>query len=129
DQRYTFVNRAYAQLLGLTPDQIIGKHVTEILGPDAYESVRPYIERVLEGHAVEYETEVPYQRIGVRFMRVAYRPDKDDRGNIIGWVASISDITERKRALEARQRSEALKAAILDCALDCIVSIDEAGRV
>lgn len=39
------------------------------------------------------------------------------------------DITDRKQTEDALRRSEARKAAILDSALDCIITMDAAGRV
>jgi PAS domain S-box-containing protein len=100
DLRYRFVNRAYATIFGLTPEAIVGKTVPEFIGEAAYETVRPYLQKVLEGNPVEYEGEIPYQQAGNRYMRVVYMPDRDARGKVIGWVASLTDITDRKRAEE-----------------------------
>jgi PAS domain S-box-containing protein len=33
-------------------------------------------------------------------MRAAYIPDRDEHGKVIGWVASLTEITDRKRAEE-----------------------------
>ncbi len=129
DLRYTFANRAYAEMLGLTPEQIIGQPIVEIIGAEALEAIRPYVGAVLEGRRVAYETEVPYPRIGSRFLDISYVPDKDDQGNVRGWVASINDITERKRVEQEHRRIETLKGAILDSALDCIISMDHEGKV
>ncbi len=98
DLRYTFVNRAYAAMLGLTPEQIIGRPIPEIMGAEAFETVRPHVEIVLQGRPAEYELEIPFQRIGTRFLRGVYMPDEDAQGHVRGWIASIIDITERKRA-------------------------------
>ncbi|HWN97617.1 MAG TPA: MASE1 domain-containing protein, partial [Methylomirabilota bacterium] len=124
EMRYTFANRAYAEMLGLAPEQIVGRPIAEIIGAEALEAIRPYIGAVLQGRRVAYETEVPYPRIGPRFMHVVYVPDKDEQGNVRGWVGSINDITERKRVEQEHRRIETLKGAILDSALDCIISID-----
>jgi PAS domain S-box-containing protein len=110
DGRYKFVNRAYAERLGLTPEQIVGKSISEVLGEEAYQAIRSHVDRVLKGQSVEYETEVPYRQLGRRFMRVAYLPEKDAQGNVVGWVAALSDITERRRAEEMlRQRTRSLE--------------------
>ncbi len=96
DLQYQFVNRAYADIFGLVPDQIVGKSMPEFIGDQAYETVRPYIERVLEGNRVDYESAIPYERAATRFMRVVCMPDRDSRGKVIGWVASLTDITDLK---------------------------------
>ena len=36
-------------------------------------------------------------------MNVVYTPDVDDRGEVIGWIASLFDVTERKRATETER--------------------------
>ena len=110
NERYRFVNRAYAERLGLTPEQIVGKSIVEILGKDASEAIRPHIAEVRKGEPVEYESEIPYEKIGRRFMRVAYVPEKDASGAVTGWVTAISDVTDRKRAEETlRQQTRALE--------------------
>jgi PAS domain S-box-containing protein len=45
------------------------------------------------------------------------------------FTAFVRDITDRKHAEEALRRSEARKAAVLETALDAIVSIDQQGKV
>jgi PAS domain S-box-containing protein len=108
--RYRFVNRAYAERLGLAPEQIIGKTLEEVLGQEAYQVIQPHIQTVLEGDLVQYEVEVPYERIGRRFMHAAYVPEKNADGEVAGWVSAISDITERKQAEEMlRQRTRSLE--------------------
>jgi PAS domain S-box-containing protein len=108
--RYRFVNRVYAERLGLKPEQIIGKTLPEILGKEAYEIIQPHIQRVLQGEVVQYEVELPYERIGRRFMHAAYVPEKNQDGAVTGWVSAISDITERKGAEEMlRQRTHTLE--------------------
>lgn len=105
--RYLFVNRAYAQRLGFTPEQCVGRHVREIAGEQAYERVLPYIEKALAGHVAEFETEIPYAGIrGARWMRCIYAPVLD-QGNVTSFVAAVTDITERKVAELELQRSQA----------------------
>jgi two-component system, cell cycle sensor histidine kinase and response regulator CckA len=112
DRRYRFVNRPYAERLGLLPEDIVGRSLADVLGKDASEAIDPYIRRVLDGEPVEFETEIPYDRIGRRFMRVAHMPEKDRSGNITGWVSTISDITDRKQTEEMlRQAKDELARA------------------
>jgi PAS domain S-box-containing protein len=98
DSRYRFVSDAYAQMIGRRPEEIVGKTIREVVGEEGYKTVEPYIKKVLAGERVEYEREVHYHGIGPRFLHGVYMPEKDEQGNVIGWIASINDVTERKRA-------------------------------
>ena len=106
DLNYKFVNQSYAAMLDLTPQQIIGRPIAEILGAEAFETIRPHIETVLRGQPVEYEAAIPYPRVGSRFVRVIYMPERDAKGHVEGWIASITDITEHKQADELLRQAK-----------------------
>jgi PAS domain S-box-containing protein len=112
DLRYRFVSQGCAKLLGGKAEDIVGKTIVEIIGQQALTTIRPYIDRVLGGAAVEYETEIPYLASGTRFVHVIYAPEKDATGEVVGWVASILDITEQKRAEAALARRAEENAAL-----------------
>src|SRR5688572_12078171 len=97
DKRFRFVNKAYALRFGLTPQQVVGRHMWEVVGREAYESLRPYVEQVLGGTPVEFELEIPYEGIGPHYMHCAYAPELGPDGVVLGLVAIITDVTERKR--------------------------------
>lgn len=99
DLRYLVVNGAYAHLVGRPVEQITGRTLQEVLGAKGFETVRPYIDRVLAGERVEYEVELPLAA-GPRTIHVVYTPDRDSAGQVIGFFGSIVDITERMRAQE-----------------------------
>lgn len=125
DLRYLFVSHAYAAMLGLRPEEILGKQIPEMIGREGFETIRPHIERVLQGRREQYEDEIRYQTIGVRTIRAVYMPEHDEHENVTGWVASLLDITERRQAeLQIRQQ-----AALLDAAWDAIFVRDEQGTI
>ncbi len=129
DLRYRYVSRAYAKMIGRTPDQVAGKPILEIMGEEGFETIRPHVEAVLRGERVEYDAPVHFQGVGSRFLRVAYVPDKDQQGQVIGWIASILDITERKQAEEALRESEERLKATLHSMRDEVWIVDAQGRV
>lgn len=101
DLRYRFVSRAYAEMIGRAPEEVEGKPIVEIMGKEGFATISPYVERVLQGEPVEYESHVSFQGVGAPYLHVAYVPDYDEQGNVVGWFASIVDITARKIAEEA----------------------------
>ena len=54
---------------------------------------------------------------------------RDTDGTIVGVVLVFRDVTERRRLDQVVQESEARKAAILSTALDCIITIDDKGKI
>jgi len=56
-------------------------------------------------------------------------PVFDARGEVVEWFGTASDVTERRQAEEALRGSEARKNAILDSALDAIITMDHEGRL
>lgn len=106
DLRYLWVSPAYARWVGLPPEDIIDRHIIEILGEDGVASIMPYVRKVLTGEPVEYEAQVPFSSLGTRWIHAAYTPTYDASGEVDGWVAVVTDTTDRKRTEEALRLSE-----------------------
>jgi PAS domain S-box-containing protein len=98
DMRYRFVSVAYARMLGLPRDEIVGKPIVEMLGESGVAALQPHIATVLRGTPVDFECELDLPQAGRRCMQIAYRPELDAAGNTEGWIASLLDVTEQKRA-------------------------------
>jgi PAS domain S-box-containing protein len=91
--RYLFVSESYARMLGRRPEDIAGKPIIEIMGKEGFETIRPYVQKVLQGQVVEYESDVHFAGAGLRRLRVNYTPERDAHGRVKGWIASIIDIS------------------------------------
>ncbi|MBC6432847.1 PAS domain S-box protein [Nostoc sp. HG1] len=112
EQRYRFNNRAYQQWFGHPAAEVYGKHLWEVLGESAYQVVRPYVEQVLAGEQVTFESQVPYQDGGTRYINAIYVPQFNNQGTVEGYAALITDISEQQAALrdvcdELRLRNQA----------------------
>ena len=101
DLRYRWVSRAMGEWLGWRSEDIAGRPIHEIIGDAAFAALLPRFNDVLAGKRVEYEQEVDYRSIGRRWIRAAYVPAHAADGSVDGWVAVVTDITERKQ-LELR---------------------------
>jgi PAS domain S-box-containing protein len=103
DLRYRFVSLAYAEMLGRRPEDLVGLPIVDVMGNDGFNAILPHVRKVLEGNRVEYESEVQFAGVGTRFLKVAYVPERDDAGHVEGWIASVLDISEHKRAEETEK--------------------------
>jgi PAS domain S-box-containing protein len=56
-------------------------------------------------------------------------PIRGDKGETVGVVLTFRDVTEQRQAQAALRQTEARKSAILDTALDSIITIDHEGKV
>lgn len=106
-RQYLFANQTYADILGLPDANLVGKRVSDVLGP-AYERVRPRLDRAFLGGRGVYETRIaPHPKTkDERIYEVVYEPR--GIGGVDPYVlVVIVDITERKRV---QQDLEALVA-------------------
>jgi PAS domain S-box-containing protein len=79
----------------------------------------------LKGETVEYEASIPYRDGKSHYLHCVYVPEKDVSGNVVGWIASLIDITERKRSEGAAMRL----AAVVQSSHDAIVAKDLNGII
>ncbi|HKS88392.1 MAG TPA: ATP-binding protein [Stellaceae bacterium] len=111
--RYLSANPAYARIAGLPVERIVGRPIVEVMGSGAFAIIKPYVERVLRGERVEYEAELPWAAGERSWVRIVYMPARAADGTVTGWVASVADITRRKRAEEEIQAQAKRLAAEL----------------
>lgn len=104
--RFKFVNKSYARRWQLPAAELVGRHLSDIMGEQAYRSLLPQIGQVLSGRAVDFTTEISFPEIGTRFLESRYVPELDEHGVVQGWLATIFDVTERKQAEAALRERE-----------------------
>lgn len=106
DETYRQVNHAYEEWFGRPAAELIGKHISDVLGTQAYETIRPHVAAALEGQPVSFESEIPYASGGARWVRAQFIPDRDTNGSIQGYVSLVLDVTDARLA-EQRLAEEA----------------------
>jgi PAS domain S-box-containing protein/diguanylate cyclase (GGDEF)-like protein len=129
DRRYRYANRAYCAFIGITADAIVGMAAPEVLGPQVYRALRHMVDAALEGISSQVEQWVDYPGRGRRYVRRVYSPNIHPDGRLDGYAVFVHDITEHHRAEDELRASEALKAAVVNGALDGVLAIDTEDRI
>jgi two-component system sensor histidine kinase DctS len=109
DGRVTYVNPAFCRMTGFAPEELVGR-----LPPMPY-WVPEDMERTLELHEAVLTGRAPDEGFELRMRRkngeiietlIFEAPLIDGDGRHIGWMGSVMDITERKRAEALAQQQQ-----------------------
>ncbi|MCX6028511.1 MAG: GAF domain-containing protein [Chloroflexi bacterium] len=112
--RFEYVNPAYARLVGCRPEDLIGRKPKEFTLPEDHGVLASSFERRLAGETTTYESRLCRADGAIVHALITSSPRWRD-GHVIGSIAVVTDLTERKRMEEAlaQARDEALEAARL----------------
>ena len=99
-----FVNPAAADLLGYSPEELVGQHWTAIVPSDQHPSVQAAHERRMLGEADRYELQLVRQDGTLVPVLVSGSP-RIEEGRFAGTLTVFTDITEHKQVEEELQQS------------------------
>jgi len=135
----TFVNPRMAEMLGYTVEEMLGKHLFDFMDERGMEITRRNLERRAQGIREQHDFELLTKDGSRIYTLMETSPITDEQGNYDGAVAGVLDITARRRAEEALQKSEALLKETqrmvrlggweLDLATHQVVWTDEVERI
>ena len=103
--RCLFANRRYANFFGFEPRDVVGKHLREIVGDDAYAEIERRFAHALRGNSVTYQRTRRLQSGEICHVEVKLLPNIGDRGKVNGCFAVTTDVTERMQTEEALRAS------------------------
>lgn len=127
--RLTFVNRAYAELYGKQPEDLLGAGLLERLSEGERWQTTATIASLTAEHPLstsEHHVETPGR--GVRWIEWTTRALVDDRGQVFEYQSMGHDITGRRRAEEARTASEEKYRSLIESSDAAISMVDADGR-
>ncbi|MGI3170245.1 PAS-domain containing protein [Pseudooceanicola sp. C21-150M6] len=97
DGTYTYSNLRLNSIMPGRPSNIVGLHMAEVLGTQAYAAVRPYVEAAYQGRSSVFEFT---DAASSRRIRTALTPDGHDGAYILS-----TDVTEEAQTRAALQQS------------------------
>ena len=96
-ERYVFMNARAFRVFGTKPEELLGKTILEVRGPEQHALVKPHVEAALRGEAVSFEGFIDLRGQGLHYQS-SFVPDRDANGDVQGFFAFTFDITQLKLA-------------------------------
>jgi PAS domain S-box-containing protein len=124
----TFVNRRAAELLGCTPEEMIGRPALHLLPEEMAEEARTLIRRRRAGSTEHIDFRLGPRNGADVWVSISSSPMLDFDACFVGSVSMLSDITQRRSHEMALRASEAKIRLLLDSVPDMITHVDRNGR-
>jgi formate hydrogenlyase transcriptional activator len=114
DGHFLSANQALLEYTGLTKEEVSSERFGNVFHPDDAERLSAIrAAAISRGVPFEYERRVRRKDGQYRWLLVQYNPVRDERGTVIRWYATGTDIDDRKQAEErTRQENVALREQI-----------------
>ncbi|WP_223631536.1 PAS domain-containing hybrid sensor histidine kinase/response regulator [Pseudomonas atacamensis] len=113
EERFRLNNAAYLDWYGLTPQELYGRTIREVIGEEAYFLRAPYIAEALAGRSCSFSFYTPHRDGSTRHALMNYLPRHGADGAVNGFYIFVIDETERKKTEEAlRNLNETLEERV-----------------
>ena len=97
DGAFEYVNPAYARMLGYKPEEMIGEPTEYFIPQDEKEKILAHRKQRQQGQTTTYETRLTHKDGHVIHVLVTGVP-RYLNGRLIGSIAAVTDLTERRQA-------------------------------
>ena len=97
ESKTTFLNSRTAQMLGYKVEEILGKSLFQFIDEESHQLAQNYLNRRHQGIQERYDFKFRRQDGSSLWAIVSATPIFDPRGQFVGVLRMITDISERKR--------------------------------
>ena len=101
EERFRFVNEAYAAWYGWQRHQMEGRRVREVVGESVYSEMSPTIAAALDGTPSHVRAEIVDPSGSLRYIDMSFVPQFDETDSVDGFLAVFFDVTSEVRAEQA----------------------------
>jgi PAS domain S-box-containing protein len=108
DLRNVIANEAYAEWFGISPEQMKGLHISEIIGQEVFAMNGPFMRKALAGDEQVFERTLVDTHGRTRHTEGSYVPYVVD-GEVVGIFTLVTDVTQHVES--QRQLDEAQELA------------------
>ena len=123
-------NQAAQRLFGYNFAEVSDQYIDTFTSSGSAEEALTRFQRIRQGEAVDHFETVGLCKDGRKVdLSLAISPIYDRDAKVIGASHAARDITQTKQMESELLQSQSRKAAILDSALDCIITINHEGRI
>ncbi|MDI3282327.1 PAS domain S-box protein [Polyangium sp. 15x6] len=124
-------NAGAERFKGYTAAEVVGQHFSQFYPAEDVAQGKPDRLLILAAKHGRFEDEgMHLRKDGTRFWaNVVLTAVRDETGALRGFANLTRDVTERKQAVEAARDAAARLRAIVDTAVDGIITIDERGTI
>jgi PAS domain S-box-containing protein len=123
----TFVNKAFADIVGYTERELLGLNLRKIVDEENFQKIRRETETRKKGGVSRYELILHRKDGEPRVVQVSASPLWSENGNYTGAIAIVMDVTEQKRVEGKIRESEERLRKLIEYAPDAIYINDLNG--
>jgi diguanylate cyclase (GGDEF)-like protein/PAS domain S-box-containing protein len=129
--RLQSVNDAFAHLLGYPRDELVGSPFTNFLHPDDLAAQAKSLSEYFAGARTTNRYEIRLRHTDGHFTpcEIYSAGIRDDSGSLVGFIGQFIDLTEQKRAEEARARATRLAHLLFEQSPIPTGMVDLRGRL
>jgi two-component system sensor kinase FixL len=129
DGRVASWNHGAQRICGWTAAEIVGRDVAVFYPEDRRGAAAQELELAAAHGGYKGESEC-LRKDGTSFpVEMQISPLRDDRGRLRGYARTMRDVSERKRCEREAMASQAHLRALVESAVDGIVTLDESGVI
>ncbi len=125
-----YTNERWRELAGMSEAEAIGEGWARALHPEDRERVFAEWQQSVE-NKIPFQCECRFQRPDgkITWLLTLAEAELDTGGQVVGYIGTITDITERRRAEQVLARSKAEFEAMFNAISDAVIFVDTERRI